>query len=120
MRRLVKRLHGPTILIEGKMIAYLIDKNGDIIERLEDIPIHLSFEESQRDYWQFPIAPQDQAERMERLAEGNNYRKHYPVIAYEVVTVRLTDIVIPSGSRIRGFVFEERWQHSEILRYMGK
>lgn len=84
------------------MLTLLIDKNGDALERLKDIPLNLSFEETARGYWEFPVAPAK------------------PGIAYEIVHVKIIDFVIESGARVPAFSFVDKAQHQAVLDFMGK
>ena len=80
------------------MIAFLIDDEGVVIEQLYDIPIHLTFDEMNRDYWNFPIESPD------------------PHVAYDKVSVRISAIV-DNTHRQRCLMFTDKELHQAVLNY---
>ena len=83
------------------MFAYLIDSDGELAERLNDVPVGLTSEETNVPCVNFPVA-----------STNTDFCK--------TISVKIIDIVIESGARIKALGFTSKDDHEAVLRYMGR
>ena len=87
------------------MIAYLFDVNGDIIERLADIPVTLLADEAMRSSRNFAVPSPDP-------------RPGHGLVG--AINVRIETVVSGQGIKIRAFAFTDKADHKAIMDYMRK